>query len=146
MRRSREKVIWNEHTKAYIQKLILEATDEASEMIESELEEEDFLKWIKACRDITSKAAVSSGHSALRQISKIIDTSNLKPRFPKNKLITFQGVEYLLKGYNVRKVSYTYDLKDKDKPLLGKEVKISTEPMGKFIINIRNCLTKFSTK
>ncbi len=49
---SREKVIWNDHTKEFVQKLIVKAAEEAANLIQAELKEDDFLKWIDTCRNI----------------------------------------------------------------------------------------------
>ena len=49
---SREKVIWNESTKKYIKGVIMAAAQEASDMVQEELQETDFLKWVDTCRSI----------------------------------------------------------------------------------------------
>ena len=124
---SREKVIWSEHTKNYIQRVINEAAEEASRMVEESLKETDLISWVRACNNVTSKSG--GGSDALSQISKIIDTSDIKPRFLSDNRIAFKGIESFFAGYNVRKVFYTADYKDKDKKSLGKELKISTNPI-----------------
>ena len=124
---SREKVIWSENTKDYILKTIKSASAEASRMIEKSLEETDLIKWTKACNNITNKGSRSD--DALGQISKIINTSDLRPRFSKNNSIVFQGIETFFLGFNVRRIEYTSDFKDPDKKSLGKELKIKTTPL-----------------
>ena len=52
---SREKVIWNEHTKNFIQSVIEQAANEATEMVEEHLQENDFLKWVQSCRERNSR-------------------------------------------------------------------------------------------
>ena len=102
---SREKVIWNEHTKRFIQNVIEQAAVEATELVEDQLQDEDFFLWVKACRDVLSKSMSSGGSSALRQISKIIDTTKMQPKFSQDTSIRFQPVKNLLYGYSVRKVT-----------------------------------------
>jgi hypothetical protein len=100
---SREKVIWNEPTKLFIQGVIQSAANEATKLVEEELKEDDFLKWLQACRDVLHKASNNSS-SALRQISKIIDTNDIKPKYPKDEAITFINPKSLFKGLHVREV------------------------------------------
>lgn len=100
---SREKVIWNEPTKLFIQGVIQSAANEATKLVEEQLKEDDFLKWLQACRDVLHKASNNS-NSALRQISKIIDTNDIKPKYPKDESITFINPKSLFKGLHVREV------------------------------------------
>ena len=102
---SREKVIWNEQTKKFIQGVIEQAAEEASSLVEDQLQDTDFFQWIKSCRDVLNKSMSSGGSSALRQISKIIDTSKMRPKFSLDESIKYQPVENLLRGYSVRKVT-----------------------------------------
>ena len=102
---SREKVIWNEHTKKFIQGVIESAAEEATTLVEDELQDTDFFKWVKSCRDVLSKSAVSGSNTALRQISKIIDTSKMNPKYSADKSVKFQGPKSLLRGFSPRKVT-----------------------------------------
>lgn len=102
---SREKVIWNEQTKNFIQGVIEQAAEEASSLVEDQLKDTDFFEWIKSCRDVLNKSMSSGGSSALRQISKIIDTSKMQPKFSLDTSIRYQPIANLLRGYSVRKVT-----------------------------------------
>lgn len=101
---SREKVIWNETTKTFIQGVIEKAAEEATNLVEDELKDTDFFKWIKSCRDVLSKTATGS-NTALRQISKIIDTGKMSPKYSIDTSIKFQGPTFLLKGFSIRKIT-----------------------------------------
>ena len=101
---SREKVIWNENTKKFIQGVIDKASEEASELVEQQLNETDFLKWVKACYDIIGKGLQGSG-SALRQLSKIIDTSKLRPKYSEDKSIEYLSPKSLFRGFSPRVVN-----------------------------------------
>ena len=103
---SREKVIWNEATKKYIKGVIMAAANEASDIIQEELQETDFLKWVDACRSIIT--GNSSENRILNKLARIINTDDLKPKFgpdprikygPSNKL--FEGLR-LMKPYEDR--------------------------------------------
>tara|TARA_R110002012_G_scaffold2124_7_gene10155 strand:- start:5004 stop:7727 length:2724 start_codon:yes stop_codon:yes gene_type:complete len=102
---SREKVIWNEHTKKFVQDLILRAAEEATELVQDQLKSTDFLEWIGTCRDVLSQSS-SGDNSALRQISKIIETDNMKPKFS-DTTVAFAGPKGLFKGFNVSKIRET---------------------------------------
>ena len=100
---SREKVIWNEHTKKFVQDLILKAAEEAVDLVQDQLQNTDFLVWIKACRDVLTDS-MNTDNSALRQISKIIDTNNMKPKFS-NTTIQYAGPKGLFKAFNVTTIT-----------------------------------------
>ena len=102
---SREKVIWNEHTKKFIQGVIGKATEEATELVEEQLKETDLLKWIQSCKDVLGRSIGYSEDTALQQISKIIDTEDMKPKYPLDTSIHFQGPVATLKGFSPRKVT-----------------------------------------
>jgi hypothetical protein len=100
---SREKVIWNEHTKKFVQDLIIQAAEEAVDLVQDQLQSTDFLDWIKACRDVLTDT-VNEDNSALRQISKIIDTNNMKPKFL-DTTIQYAGPKGLFKAFSITKVT-----------------------------------------
>ena len=62
---SREKVIWNEHTKKYIQGAIERAAQDAANVISEQLDEDDFLTWVKKCSEVIYKN--TGNDSVLRQ-------------------------------------------------------------------------------
>ena len=100
---SREKVIWNEHTKNFVQDLIVKAAEEAVDLVQDQLQSTDFLVWIKACRDVLTDS-MNQDNTALRQISKIIDTNNMKPKFS-DTTIQYAGPKGLFKAFNVSTVT-----------------------------------------
>ena len=101
---SREKVIWNENTKNFIQGVIEAATEEASALVQEQLTSTDFLEWVKSCRDVLGSGLGRSEDTALKQISRIIDTSKMRPKFTADPSISYAGPEALLKGFSVRAV------------------------------------------
>jgi hypothetical protein len=98
---SREKVIWNEHTKRYIQGAIERAAQDAADVITSQLDENDFLTWVKKCSEVIYKN--NDNDSVLRQLSEMVDKESIKPKFRTG--ITFAAPGGILKGYKVRNVS-----------------------------------------
>jgi len=115
---SREKVIWNENTKDFVQGVIEKAAEEASTIVEEQLEETDFLKWILRCRDVLVSS--NTYGSALYHISKIIDTEKLNPKFSVDTSIHYKSPKAMLPGYSVKKVFST--IKDKKYVLTSEEV------------------------
>jgi len=111
---SREKVIWNEATKAYVQQVIKNAADEASELIEAELNESDFIKWILACSNILSD---SRSDSVLGRLSRIVDKTQIAPKFPGDKNIKFGGAKTVLKGLSIKTIKNEYSYKERKEVL-----------------------------
>ena len=99
---SREKVIWNEHTKNYIQAAIERASQDAADVIGEQLNESDFLTWIKKCSEVIYKN--TGNDSVLRQLSEMLDKENIKPKFGDTGIV-FASPQGILKGYKVRNVS-----------------------------------------
>ena len=92
---SREKVIWNESTKNYIKGVIKAAAEEASAMVEKQLQETDFLKWIDKCRSII---AGDTDDRILSRISRIIDKNEIKPKFGPDPRIKYSHITKLFEG------------------------------------------------
>ena len=103
---SREKVIWNENTKAYIKSVIEAAADEASEIVQEELKQTDFVSWLIACKQVLTKA--DSG-SVLGRLSNIIDQEQLKPKFGPDPRLKNESVKKLFKGMKVEVVTKSRD-------------------------------------
>jgi hypothetical protein len=102
---SREKVIWNEHTKKYIQGAIERAAQDAANVISEQLDEDDFLTWVKKCSEVIYKN--TGNDSVLRQLGEMVDKENIKPKYSDTG-ITFASPGGILKGYKVRNVSRIY--------------------------------------
>jgi hypothetical protein len=83
---SREKVIWNESTKTYVQELINRAGLEASEIVQNEMNETDVVDWMFKCRTIMNDAG---SDTVLGKLSNIVDKDMLSPHFPGNKNLKF---------------------------------------------------------
>lgn len=103
---SREKVIWSDNTKQFVQNLILKAAEEATELVQEKLNETDFLKWVEACKNVVFSGKLEGDYSTngrvLQAMSRIIDTKSLKPVYPENKRIKFEHMGKIFEGFNVR--------------------------------------------
>lgn len=98
---SREKVIWNEATKKYIKGVIMAAAQEASDIIQEELQETDFLKWVDACRSIIT--GNSSENRILNKLARIINTDDIKPKFGPDPRIKYGPANKLFEGLTIMK-------------------------------------------
>ena len=106
---SREKVIWNENTKAYIKSVIQAAADEASEIVQEELKQTDFISWLIACKQVLTKA--DSG-SVLGRLSNIIDQEQLKPKFGPDPRLKNESVKKLFAGMKVEVITKVRDYRN----------------------------------
>jgi hypothetical protein len=98
---SREKVIWNEATKKYIKGVIQAAAQEASDMIQEELKETDFLKWVDACRSVIT--GNSSENRILNKLSRIVNKDDLKPKYEPDPRIKYGTANKLFEGLQIMK-------------------------------------------
>jgi len=106
---SREKVIWNENTKAYIKSVIIAAADEATDIVQDELKQTDFVAWLLACKQVLTKA--DSG-SVLGRLSNIIDQEALKPKFGPDPRLKNESVKKLFAGMKVEVITKVRDYKN----------------------------------
>ena len=106
---SREKVIWNDNTKKYVQGMLEKAAQDATEIVEEALKEDDFIKWIQLCSNIlykgdTSDAGKTDELSAIKHVARMVDVSSIRPKF-KDTGIKFSNPKSMFKGYRVRVVN-----------------------------------------
>ena len=98
---SREKVIWNESTKKYIKSVIQAAAKEASDMVQEQLKETDFLKWVSKCRSIIS--GDNEENRVLNKLSRIIDRDMIKPKFGPDPRIMYGPAVKMFEGFKLMK-------------------------------------------
>jgi hypothetical protein len=98
---NREQVIWNEDTKDYLLKITRGVSDEAALIIEKELKETDFLKWMNKAVEVTSNFSYGS---VLYEISQMIDKSSIAPKYHADKTIKLNAVKDMFWGLNLRYV------------------------------------------
>ena len=100
---SREKVIWNESTKKYVQGVISAASVEATQIVQDELNDTDFLNWLITCRDVI--AGGGSNNRVLGILGRIIDKTMIKPTFPGDKRLRYHIPTKLFEGFTLTKLS-----------------------------------------
>ena len=114
---SREKVIWNESTKKYIKGVIMAAAQEASDMVQEELKETDFLKWVDTCRSVIT--GNSSENRILNKLSRIINKDDIKPKYGPNPKIKYGPANKMFEGLRIMKPA---ELKKSGKEVIEREV------------------------
>jgi hypothetical protein len=85
---SRETVIWNDQTKQAVLDAFNRVVDSASKRIEAELQETDFLRWMRACASTMN--GYGGGDIVLKEMSNIVDFQEMKPAFKGNKDVTWK--------------------------------------------------------
>ena len=103
---SRESIVWDDTTKVFIKNQFLAATVEATALVEEQLQEPDFLKWITKSAQVISSVDNSS---VLGKLVRIVNTENLKPKYSVDTSIQYAGPMNLFEGLKVRKVRKTYN-------------------------------------
>ena len=102
---SRETVIWSEHTRNFIKSAFLEAVEEATELVQGKLKEEDFLRWLTTCKDVLNH---TGNDSIMSQLSKVIDVNGIRPAFKGTK-IKYVSPDRMFRGFKARINRSIYD-------------------------------------
>jgi hypothetical protein len=127
---SREKVIWSDHTKQFVQNLIIKAGEEATELVQERLNETDFLKWLEACKNVVFSGKLENEYSTngkvLQSMSRIIDTKSLKPVYPVNKRIKFEHMGKVFEGFNVKLHTLTNKLENGEFKIVSNTTDVDT--------------------
>lgn len=95
---SRESVRWTANTREFLKAQFGKAKDEATTLVEKELQQTDFLKWIDACKNITYLAGMSN--STIGRLSRIVDLNAVEPKFPGSN-IKFSVISELFEHFRV---------------------------------------------
>jgi hypothetical protein len=99
---SRESVVWSDHTRGYLQKIITNAALEAKNLVNEQLKESDFLKWMQKAVAIKSGAG---NDWTLSNIAKITDLTNVHPSYPEYPDIELCNINEFFAGFNIRYVN-----------------------------------------
>jgi len=99
---NREQVIWNDDTKNYLLKITRGVAEEAAEIVNKELVEPDFLKWLEKAHE----ALNNSSRGVLGELSKMIDKSNIVPTYSVDKSVKFKNPGDIFWGMWPRVVQY----------------------------------------
>lgn len=87
---NREAIVWDEHSRSYLLKLVDAAVDEVQNIVSKTLsDEKDFFKWLKAASAVKSGSSYSSDPNmkALHELSRLVgsDRYKINPVFTKGK-------------------------------------------------------------
>jgi hypothetical protein len=108
---SRESVIWNDLTRTTVINRFNTVVELATKLVTEELKEEDFLLWYNKCVSLTSYSSYSQ-NIVLNRLSRIIDKNLLKPTYPKDSTIKFNGsLMFDELNLSIRCVTKSYDYK-----------------------------------
>lgn len=84
---SRESVLWTDLTKQKINERFQDVVGIATSLIQKELQEQDFVRWLRVCFSVHGNA--HNRKDVVGQLSKIIDIKEIKPKFPLDERIRF---------------------------------------------------------
>lgn len=86
---SRESLRWSEKTKAKVVERFNKVVEIATSLLQIELDEPDFLKWMKTVATVTS--AVQSRNDVIGRLAKVADLSQINPSFKGDERIKAKG-------------------------------------------------------
>lgn len=109
---SRESLIWDDKTREVVVNRFNEVVTIAQEIINKELKETDFIKWMRICASASSTIKIGKNHSfnllkggentVVGRLSRIVDMSKVQLSYPLNPKAKFN--RGLMDGINIRKV------------------------------------------
>ena len=113
---SREKVIWNDATKAYILSVIEKATEEASQLVEDKLQNStEIFEWLEQCAKIFHR---SNSDDIIHRMSNIINSDDLSPVFSGDSKIKYLPISnFFTDRIKIDKVTIDYRGKVKRDPI-----------------------------
>lgn len=95
---SREAVRWTAATREFLKNQFAEAQHEATNLVEKELSQTDFMKWLSACQSLVNKT--NSSNLVIGRLARIVEISNLKPKFNKTSL-KFEPLPFFFDGFKL---------------------------------------------
>ena len=104
---SREKVIWDDATKAYILSVIETATKEASDIVQDRLQNStELFDWLEQCAKIFHK---NDSEDIINKMSNIINSDDLSPVFVSDSSIKYLPISnFFTSRIKIEKVSVDY--------------------------------------
>ena len=79
---SRESLVWNDKTKETILSRFKAAVQSATVLVQEELKEKDFLRWVKLCYGMQNRYSSDKANgSVVERLSCIIDMASLEPTY-----------------------------------------------------------------
>jgi len=102
---SRESIVWDEYTKAYVKQVIEEAREEAGKIIEGELQETNLYAWLGKVHSIIHSYSGSNKNKALSILSHLVEKDTLKPKFAGNPKIKYDAPSKIALGLDMREIT-----------------------------------------
>jgi hypothetical protein len=103
---SRESLIWDEVTRQVVIDKFNEVVGIAEKTISAELQERDFIKWLKVCSTMSASGRwwnSSKEDSVIGRLAQVVDMSKVKLAYPLNPIYRFS--HNILAGVRVHRVS-----------------------------------------
>lgn len=94
---SRESIRWDDKTKALVLEKFQSVVSTATKLVQEELQEGDFLKWLRICYQISARYQTKQD-TIIGRLAGIIDITQVKPYFPKAKNVRFVPT-YMFDGF-----------------------------------------------
>lgn len=104
---SRESVIWSERTKSMVLARFESVVGIATELLQKELREGDYLKWLRTCYSISNR--FFAGDSITSRLAKIVDLTQVAPAFLPNPNLRFKSASNL-GGLYIRTVGLSTEI------------------------------------
>lgn len=98
---SRESVLWDDVTKNMVLQKFKDVIVTATRLVQEELKEVDFIKWLRVCYQISARYQGSSSNTVVSRLANIIDISQVKPTFTGEPRIRFSP-DKITKGLHCR--------------------------------------------
>lgn len=104
---SRESVVWSERTKSMVLARFESVVDIATKLLQKELREDDYLKWLRTCYSISNRFFASD--TITGRLAKIVDLTQVKPAFLPNPNLRFSSSSNL-GGLYIRTVGLSTEI------------------------------------
>lgn len=101
---SREHVLWDEITREMIIKRFKEVQAVSEGLLQKELNQSDFMKWLKACIVVKNKINTEQADGLVARLAKLVDLQNYVPVYKPDP--EFKLDRNLFAGVKARKIYY----------------------------------------
>jgi len=101
---SRESILWDDVTKKMVIDKFQGVVATATKFVQEELKENDFIKWLRICYQISSRYQSGNSNTVVSRLANIIDISQVEPSFPGDDFIKFKPTT-ITKGLQCRHIN-----------------------------------------
>lgn len=100
---SREHVLWDEMTRESVVKRFKEVQAVSEQLLQKELNQDDFMKWLRACIAVKNKLSTERSDSIVARLARLVDLNNYVPVYKPDP--QFKLDRTLFAGVSVRKIT-----------------------------------------